>query len=82
MEVLPDPESKVPGLVVYEDEIPALRALGDAFSPLMGELGDAPDGVYMADRRWIDVLVAAHNAYLVMLANDQRAGVEQDWSTF
>lgn len=68
--VLPDPTSRV-GTMLFEDEVPALRDLDGVFGPLLDELGDAPDEVYLADPRWPAVVRAARRALDVMLKHEQ-----------
>lgn len=73
--VLPSPQIKVPA-ILYETEVPPLLALEEVFGPLLDELGNAPDEVYLDDPRWADVVAAARAAYQTMLANDEEARTE------
>jgi hypothetical protein len=65
--VLPDPASAV-GTVLHAQEVGPLAELGAVFGPLIDDLGDQPDAVYLADPRWDDVVRAAVKAYEVMRA--------------
>lgn len=65
MEVLPDPSRSV-GTVLREREVPVLREVARALSPLLDTHGDEPDRVYLADSRWPNVVVAARRALAVM----------------
>lgn len=66
--VLPDPASAV-GTVLHPDEVGPLDGLGAVFGPLIDDLGDQPDAVYLADPRWDDVVRAAAGAWEVMRAH-------------
>ncbi|GAB3007141.1 SCO4402 family protein [Saccharothrix stipae] len=66
--VLPDPASAV-GAVLHAHEVGPLHELGAVFGPLIDDLGDQPDAVYLADPRWDDVVRAAVKAYEVMRAH-------------
>lgn len=68
-QVLPSPELAVPSLL-YEAEVAALRAVGDALGPLLDELGDSADENYIADPRWRGVVSAASAALTAMQACD------------
>lgn len=63
--VLPDPANAV-GSVILEREVPALRVVGNAFGPLLHDIGDRPDSDYLADPRWPLVVQAARAALNVM----------------
>jgi len=69
-QVLPFPELSVPSLL-YEAEVPALRAVGEALEPLLLDLGDSPDEDYIADPRWPVVVSAARSALTTMQACDE-----------
>lgn len=66
--VLPDPASAV-GTVLHEDEVGPLQELEAVYGPLIDDLGDQPDAVYLADPRWDDVVRAAARAWEVMRAH-------------
>ncbi len=70
--VLPSPGRAVPE-ILYEAEVPALLALEAVFGPLIDELGDVTDEIYLDHPRWTDVVSAARVAYETMLANDDKA---------
>lgn len=63
--VLPSPENSVSSLL-YAEEVPALRALNEVLDPMITDLGDSPDDVYLADPRWTEVVDAARAALLTM----------------
>ena len=67
--VVPNPELSISSLL-YESEVPALRALDTVLGPLIDDLGDAPDEIYLADPRWPSVIHAAANALAAMEANE------------
>lgn len=71
--VLPEPESAVPA-ILHEWEVPALRRVSAVLSPMLHDLGDASQAVYMNDRRWGDVVVVARDALAVMLLNPESRG--------
>jgi hypothetical protein len=70
--VLPDPEPDVPALL-YVSEVGALRSVDAVLSPIISELGDAADSVYMSHPRWPEVARAAAEAFALMKANDDEA---------
>ena len=67
--MVPNPELSISSLL-YESEVPALRALDTVLGPLIDDLGDAPDEIYLADPRWPSVIHAAANALAAMEANE------------
>lgn len=69
-QVLPSPEHATSSLL-HPAEVPALQALDRVLGELMRELGDSPDGVYLADPRWPEVIDAARLALEVMRACDE-----------
>lgn len=66
--VLPDP-SRTVGTIIYASEVRALRALDAALSPMIGDLGNAPDGDYTADERRPSVVACARVALTDMEAS-------------
>ncbi|WP_446685533.1 SCO4402 family protein [Microlunatus parietis] len=70
--VLPNPEASV-GATVREVEVEALRQVDRVFGPLIDELGDVADEVYLADRRWPAIAASAEFALRIMNA-DRIAG--------
>jgi hypothetical protein len=66
-QVLPAPESRLWTVLLPGDELNRLRALDRVFSPLIDELGAAPDAAYLADPRWADVTKAAGGALAAMV---------------
>jgi hypothetical protein len=58
MNVLPDPSDAV-GVLLFEEDVDALERLEGVLGPLIDELGDVGDEVYLADPRWSDVVSAA-----------------------
>jgi hypothetical protein len=60
-QVLPDPQKAV-GTVLLPTETARLRHLYKALNPLLEDLGDSPDAVYLADPRWPCVVHAARAA--------------------
>lgn len=56
--VLPDPAGRV-GSVLLPQDVEPLIQLGLVLDPLIEELGDDPDDVYLADPRWDGVVRAA-----------------------
>lgn len=67
--VLPDPTTAV-GTVIHPDEVEPLTELGAVFGPLIDDLGDQPDAVYLADPRWDDVVRSAAKAWQVMQTHE------------
>lgn len=67
--VLPEPETCVPSLL-HESEVPALRAVDAVLGPMIRDLGDCPDDVYLADPRWPAVVRAAGEAFTTLTTND------------
>ncbi|MER5935306.1 hypothetical protein [Streptomyces sp. NPDC002054] len=65
--VLEDPEGVVGEVLRNENEARAMRELSDVLYPLIDELGDAPDSVYLASRRWPLVVEAARRALSSMV---------------
>jgi hypothetical protein len=63
--VLPDPSIRV-GSVLFEHENGVFVDLNRQLEPLLDELGDSPDSVYMGDRRWPRVVAAAGRALELM----------------
>lgn len=66
--VLPDPAASVSD-VLYGNEIAALRAVDVFLGPMMRELGDQSDEVYVSDPRWGCLELAAGEAYDIMERN-------------
>jgi hypothetical protein len=58
-QVLPEPHDRLWSVLLHGDEVARLRALDKALAPLVDELGDAPDVIYLADPRWDAVMSAA-----------------------
>ena len=69
--VLPDPSASV-GSILYEGEVGAILDVEKALSPLLDELGDVVDSIYVSDSRWPAVLTAAANALEMMECEDNR----------
>ncbi|MEO7261620.1 MAG: hypothetical protein ABI047_10255 [Jatrophihabitantaceae bacterium] len=69
-QVLPEPTSRLWSVLLPGDEVDRLRALGKVLDPLIDELGDAPDAVYLADPRW----AAVRSTAVLALASMIRAG--------
>lgn len=67
--VLPDPAASVPTLLT-SDEVDSFRRLDDAFGPMLDELGDVADDIYLADPRWPAVVEAARAAHEMMRTTD------------
>ncbi|RRD48649.1 SCO4402 family protein [Arachnia propionica] len=74
--VLPNPEKSIASLI-YESEVLPLKALDEILGPLIKDLGDAPDHVYLDDPRWPAVIHAAADALAAMEANEPRDGAHQ-----
>jgi len=68
-QVLPDPASAV-GVLLHPDEVEPLGALGTVLDPLIDELDDQPDAVYLGHPRWGEVVRAAEAARSVMRAHE------------
>lgn len=68
--VLPEPSQAVPD-VLHHEEVPAIHDLGQALGPMLQDLGDRPDAVYLSDPRWPAVVQAAKAALGVMQACDE-----------
>jgi hypothetical protein len=69
-QVLPDPETAL-GTVLYPGETSALRGLAEALDPLIEELGEAPDEIYLNNEAWPNVVEQAQQALQVLLSNEQ-----------
>lgn len=67
--VLPNPEESIASLI-HESEVLPLKALDATLGPMIKDLGDAPDEVYLADPRWPAVIQAAADALAAMEANE------------
>lgn len=63
--VLPQPHNAVPD-ILYEEEVPAFLDLEHALGPMISDLGDQSDDIYMSDPRWAGVLDAAGRALAAM----------------
>lgn len=63
--VLPEPGSAVPE-ILYPEEVAAFVELDSALGPLIRELGESGDDVYIRDRRWPRVMAAAAHALALM----------------
>jgi len=64
--VLPDPTSRKGAVLLDENEVEQLTRLEEVLGPLIADLRDAPDGAYMSDPRWKQVVVAASSALSCM----------------
>ena len=69
--VLPNPEESIASLL-YESEVEPLRALDAVLGPLIDDLGDVPDHVYLSDPRWPAVTNAAAYALEAMESNEDK----------
>lgn len=69
-EILPNPESKV-GIVIRQVEVQPLRDLDSRLGPMIDDLGDVGDEVYLRDPRWPAVVEAAKRA-LAVFRSEQR----------
>lgn len=67
--VLPDPHVAVPD-VLRESEVQVFAALERALGPMIEDLGNQADAVYIADPRWHAVVEAAARVLLVMRHSD------------
>ncbi len=67
--VFPTPADAV-DLVIASCEVAPLTSLFKALDPLMTELGDLPDGAYLSDPRWTDVLGSATESLNTMRRTD------------
>lgn len=67
--VIPNPEASI-GSLIHESAAPALDVLDTVLGPMIDDLGDVPDQIYLADHRWPSVIHAAANALAAMEAND------------
>ncbi|GAB2986023.1 SCO4402 family protein [Nocardioides montaniterrae] len=63
--VLPDPAPAVPS-VLLESDVPGLERLGAVLTPMLDDLGNSTDEVYLADPRWPAVVAAAGLALTAM----------------
>lgn len=68
--VLPDPGRALGTILIGNEEIAALASLDRALSPLIDDLGNAPDAVYLADPQWCAVLAAARDVVAAMVRAD------------
>lgn len=69
--VLEDPEEAVGEVLRSRDEARAARALAEVLGPLVDELGDVGDEVYLASPRWPAVVTAARDVLDAMRADDR-----------
>lgn len=69
--VLEDPEETVGEVLRSRDEARAARALAEVLGPLVDELGDVGDEVYLASPRWPDVVTAARDVLEAMRGDDR-----------
>ena len=67
--VLPNPEESIASLL-HESEVLPLKALDVVLDPMIKDLGNAPDEVYLCDPRWPAVIQAAADASAAMEANE------------
>ncbi|MFD7933749.1 hypothetical protein ACFV4T_04275 [Streptomyces sp. NPDC059755] len=67
--VLEDPEEAVGEVLRSRDEARAARALAEVLGPLVDELGDVGDEVYLASPRWPAVVTAARDVLDAMRAD-------------
>ena len=67
--VLPDPVESV-GSIIMADEVGVLEKFNSVLEPIIDELGDEPDAVYLAHPGWNAVINAAAEAVQVMERND------------
>lgn len=74
--VLPNPGESV-GSLIYESEVLPLEALDVILGPMIKDLGDVPDHVYLDDPRWPAVIHAAADALAAMEANEPQDGTRQ-----
>ena len=65
-QVLPEPEKSVGITLKSIEEARALRALGEALSSLIDELGDAPDSTYVGSDSWQQIVSLAADALTVL----------------
>lgn len=72
-EVMSDPTSDV-GWVLFENETADFEELRSILEPLIDELGDVSDEMYLTDPRWLLVQEAAKTVALRMQQNGQLAG--------
>lgn len=68
--VLPEPQGAV-AEVLYQDEVPSLRDLENALGPMIHDLGDQPDHVYINDPRWLTVVETAARTLVIMQQIDE-----------
>ena len=57
--------------VLFLDEVEWLQRLNDALDPVIDDLKDADESVYLADPRWPEVVGRAVAAAQVMRGNDR-----------
>ncbi|MET9897402.1 hypothetical protein [Streptomyces sp. NPDC006446] len=67
--VLDDPEPPVGEVLASAREVRAARELAEVLGPLIDELGDVGDEVYLASPRWPAVVMAAQNVLEAMRAD-------------
>ncbi|TQM25871.1 SCO4402 family protein [Nocardia bhagyanarayanae] len=73
--VLPDPRRRIGTVLIDNDELGALAKLDRVLSPLLDDLGNSPDSVYVGDPRWGAVLTAARVA-LAAMTRTNNGGIE------
>ncbi|MFE1592253.1 hypothetical protein [Nocardia sp. NPDC058705] len=67
--VLPDPRDRIGTILIDDEEAAALVNLGRVLTPLIDDLGDASDSVYVGDARWSSVVAAARAAFAALARN-------------
>jgi hypothetical protein len=72
-QVLPDPSLSI-GSILYPNERDVLHAVHEALNPLLNNLGNKPDGDYLADPQWPAVIMAAREALQTMIKNESAVG--------
>lgn len=60
-QVLPNPEKSV-GVVLRAGEVESFRELDSRLAPMIDDLGDVADEMYLDDPRWSQVVEAARRA--------------------
>jgi hypothetical protein len=67
--VLPEPEKSLWTVLLPGDEVARLRALDAVLGPLIDELGDVADRVFLEDARWPRIRETAGSALTAMILN-------------
>lgn len=67
---LPNVDDSIGAVLVDGNELDRLRVLDSHLSPIIAELGDAPDSDYLAHEKWPSVVAAAQLALSALVLDN------------